>query len=121
MSLAHTYARVLAEAGTEKGFLDKLFSYMKIKGHLSLLPQILRLVHRMPEKDTVVVTVRDQDDAKKFKKEIDMSLTELVVKGSRRVIEDKRLVGGYSIRAGGKIVDKSYRSALVALYQNSVK
>lgn len=124
MSLANTYAKVIQEAEGKpnaKSFGDSLIAFMKAKGHMALLPQIVRILSRTPERETAVITVRDAEDAKKYKKEIDATLSELGVKGSHRISTDKRLVGGYSVRAEGKLVDKSFRSALVTLYQNSVR
>lgn len=122
--LANTYAKVIQDAEGKpnaKAFGDSLVAFMKAKGHMALLPQIVRILSRAPERDMAVVTVRDESEAKKYKKEIDATLSELSVTGSHRVVIDSRLVGGYSVRAGGKSIDKSFRSALVTLYQNSIK
>ncbi len=124
MSLANTYAKVIQDAEGKpnvKAFGDSLLAYMKAKGHMALLPQILSILSRAPERDTAIVKVRDAEDAKKYKKEIDATLSELGVKGAHRTVEEPRLVGGYSVQAGGKLVDKSFRSALVTLYQQSVR
>ena len=124
MSLADTYAKVIQEAEGKsnlKTFGDSLIAYMKAKGHTAIIPQIVRILSRAPERGTAIVKVRDAGDAKKYKKEIDATLSELGATGKHSIIEEPRLVGGYSVRAGGKLVDKSFRSALVTLYQQSVR
>lgn len=124
MSLANTYAKVIQDAEGKpnvKAFGDSLLAYMKAKGHMALIPQIISILSRAPEKDVAIVKVRDAEDAKKYKKEIEATLTELGAKGAHRVMEEPRLVGGYSVRAGGKLVDKSFRSALVTLYQGVIR
>lgn len=124
MSLANTYAKVIQEAEGKpnaKAFGDSLLAYMKAKGHVALLPQILSILSRAPESDVAIVKVRDAEDAKKYKKEIDATLSELGAQGSHRTVLEPRLVGGYSVRAGGKLVDKSFRSALVTLYQSVIR
>ena len=124
MSLATTYAKVIQDSEGKpnaKAFGDSLIAFMKTKGHMALLPQIVKILERAPEKEVALVTVRDEADAKKYKKEIESALSDLGAQGSNRVVIDKRLVGGYTVRAGGKLVDKSYRSALVNIYQDTIR
>ena len=121
MSLSHTYAAVITNAESMKlgkPFADKLVQYMKAKGHLSLLPQIVRLIARMPKKGTAVVAVAKKGDAEKYKNGISAALNALDISGTHRTVEDPRIVGGYMVRTGSGVVDRSFRSALVSLYRS---
>lgn len=121
MSLAHTYAAVVQTAESQKlgkPFADKLLEYMKAKGHLSLLPQVMRLLARMPKKGGAVVAVAKKGDADKYKNEIASALKALNVSGSHHTVEDARIVGGYMVRSRSGVVDKTFRSALVSLYRS---
>ena len=120
MSLARTYAEVIIEKGSDTGFLNRLISYMKAKGHLSLLPSVLRVLERTPEKGEVVVTLAKKEDATKHKIGIEAAIKSTGAAGRHRTAIDPRIVGGYMVVGGGKAVDKSFRSALVSLYKNAV-
>lgn len=124
MNLAHAYARLIQEAddaGAKPEFAGKIVTYMKSKGHLSLLPRVLRIAERMPKTNEAVVTVKNDADYKRYEKDIKTALSGIGHKGALRVAHDAKIVGGYSVRAGGKITDRSFRSALVSIYQNTVR
>ena len=120
MSLSHAYAAVIREAESAnlgKPFAEKLLRYMKAKGHLSLLSQVLKLSSRASKKGMTTVTVAKNNDTDKYKSEIQSALKALSADGYH-VVEDERMVGGYTVRAKGKIIDNSFRSALVSLYRS---
>jgi len=124
MKLAHAYARLIQEASDNEAgakFADKLLSYMKSRGHLSLLPSVINILRRMPVKDEAVVIVKDDKDLTRYKAEIKAFLAGAGHDGKPRIALDPRIVGGYSARVKGKLLDKSFRSALVHLYQKTVR
>ena len=89
MSLASNYAAVLKDLDSKK-----VVSYMKSKGHLSLLPQVVRILEReKPRPESVTITAQD----------------------------DPRIVGGTITLKGFTLIDASYRKALVQIYKNAVK
>lgn len=124
MSLAHAYASVIQEAeqkGEGAAFVKNLLALMKSRGHLSLLAQIFRIIEREPENTKApVVVLAKEEDAKKYSKMIRDDLATLNARDHRTVL-NPRSVGGYSVRAGSKIIDKSFRSALVSLYQRAIR
>ncbi len=125
MSLAHAYAATIREvdkSSDTKAFGNKLIAFMRARGHMSLLPEIVRILERgAVEVDTPIVTVATKESLKEFAKDIKSALASLDHSGeSVREVIDPRIVGGYSVRAGSKILDTSFRSALVGLYQNVV-
>jgi len=100
MTLASNYASVMKDLDVKK-----VVSYMKQRGHLSVLPQVLNILEREKD-DQEVVTVAKEKDAKPFK--------------GARVVVDPNVVGGYMHRNGSKIVDATYRKALVTIYKQSL-
>lgn len=124
MSLAHAYAATIRDSGKPpKAFADQLIAFMRARGHLSLLPEIVRILEREPAVEGVpVVTVATKASLETLSREIKDALAALDKKGEEvREVIDPRAVGGYSVRAGSKIIDASYRAALVSLYQNTIR
>ncbi len=124
MSLANAYAKTLLDAGKtsdSKDFVEKTLAFMKAKGHLSLLPQIVKIIEQTPENANVAtVVVAKESDGQKFKSRIDASLKTLgAIK--RQTLVDARIVGGYSIRFGSHSIDNSFRNTLVSLYKESTR
>ncbi|MES2135132.1 MAG: F0F1 ATP synthase subunit delta [Patescibacteria group bacterium] len=124
MSLANAYASVIKETPTElhtAEFVGKLLSFMRVRGHLSLLSEVVRILEKEPTRSGVVVTVADDAGLKEFASEIKSALGTLGADTkSYRTTIDARAVGGYSVRAGSKIIDNTFRTALVSLYQRTV-
>jgi len=104
MNLAQRYATVLKSVDAKK-----VLAYMKHKGHLSLLPKVLRALEREPEGGDRVVVAHEKDVSKLKKKYPDA-----------RVDVDQKLVGGFIARSGSTVTDASYRHALVQLYHHTI-
>lgn len=101
MNLAAQYARVAPHVDTKK-----FVAYLKKRGHLQLLPQVVRLLEReRPVTDVVVVS--EEADVQEFTKKFP----------GARIVVDPKIVGGYAVTGKGKVVDRTYRTALVNLYQ----
>ncbi len=107
------------QSGSGDDFAKKFVAYLATRKHLGLLPAILARVEKMGTLNThAVVTVARTEDAKKFADAIASELSILnIAAGAYTVKVDDRAVGGYSVRGKGRLVDKTYRSALVNLYQ----
>jgi len=124
MALADTYARVIRDTKREDrsaDFLASLLGFMKAKGHMSLLPSVVRILEREPERADVSVTVAREKDAKRFARSIEDSLKLLGTEEEPAVSIDPRIVGGYAVRAGSRVLDRSFRSALVTLYRRATR
>lgn len=123
MNLANAYARLILDAPEGKAgqaFAEKLVAYMKAKGHLSLIPSMLRIAERSPRKNTATVTVKNAADVQKLKPQIKESLKALGYEEKPDIAVDPDIVGGYTAVFAGKAVDKSFRSALLAVYRNTI-
>lgn len=120
-SLINRYAALITNAlkgGASKDFATKLIAYMKAHGHVSLLPAILRRVERTARSaDSAVVTLAHASDAKTLAPKIAGALSTLGVEGDYALSVDENIVGGYSVVARHKVIDQTYRKALVDLYQ----
>lgn len=123
-ALIRRYVTLLtSKRDIDDAFIKKFVAYLKKRKHESLLPQIVAGLKRVGEmRRGAVVTVAAADDAKKFAQSIAAALTNLnIEKGEYGVVVDDRAVGGYMVHAKGKLVDRTYRSALVRLYQNTIQ
>jgi F0F1-type ATP synthase delta subunit len=106
--------------GAGDSFVKKLLQYMKAKGHLSLLHDVVRKLERERKQPRAVVSVSKKSDAKKFEQMIKDSLNTLGVDmRDASTMEDVKLVGGYQVRAGATSIDRSFRTALVSLYRKT--
>lgn len=104
MNLTQRYAQVLKSVDAKK-----VLAYMKRRGHLSLLPKVIRVLEREPVVGDTVVVAHEKDVSKLKKKYPDA-----------RVEVDSKLVGGYIARSGSTVTDASYRHALVQLYHHTI-
>lgn len=107
MSLAQNYAALLKEGNDP----EKTLAYMKAKGHQSILPQVVRILERQ-EDDGGVVLVAKKEDAEAVKDKFP----------DARIIVDTRIVGGYFARTkDAKVIDATYRKALVTIYKAAIQ
>jgi F0F1-type ATP synthase delta subunit len=116
--LIRRYVQLLLSVEATESFVKKFIAYLTQRGHLSLLPHILKRLERAEGVKPGQVVLAKEGDAEVFAQSIAAALTTLGVdKGAYAVRVDDRAVGGYSVRAKGKLIDRTYRSALVQLYQ----
>lgn len=118
MNLAHAYASVLRENPSADNVKQTL-AYMKSRGHLSTLPQVVRILEREKGANEAVVTVARESDVKKFREDIAKALTELG-ESEHSIAVDPHVVGGYIVRGRSKAIDRTYRKALVSIYQRTI-
>ena len=87
---------------------------------MQLLPAILREYKKIKNvgKDNVVIRVADSEDDisiekanKKYQESFDSSI-------KPQIETDRTLIGGFQIQSNSKMIDASYKNALVKLYQN---
>ena len=93
--------------------VQNLVSFLKRKGALKLLPQILFELEKLKElenisKDTLVVA--SQSDAEKYSKGLSPQKTEI----------DSTLIGGYIYKTKNKRVLNSYKHHLLDLYRKII-
>ena len=120
--LIRRYVTLLLSTRVDDAFLTKFVAYLKARGHFGLLPQIVRRLGRVKTDKGASVTVATKDDAEKFAQSIAAALSTLSVgAGEYDVTVDERVVGGYAVRSKGKLIDRTYRTGLVQLYQNVTK
>lgn len=95
------------------------------KGHLRLWPQILKATKRVLEaklkSHIPQVTVAKKGTITEAKIKSTLALLGAVETESFTEVVDSTLVGGFTARFKGKLVDQSYKRALLNLYQNITK
>lgn len=102
MMLAHRYAELFKSLTP-----DSVLAYMKSRGHLSLLPRIVRIMEREQPAGTIITIARESDRAQA-----------LQAHPGAQVVIDPHIVGGMSVRTtSAQLTDRTYRSALVTLYK----
>ena len=120
MNFAKAYAQIIREKEGEAPFLKKLLDFMRAKGHLSLVPEIVRILEREPDtKNVTKVVLARESDKKKFSHAIKEAVSE-IGSGETEEVTDPKIVGGYIVRGGGKVLDRSFRKALVDIYQKTI-
>ncbi len=120
--LIRRYVALLQSVHVDDAFLTKFVAYLKRRGHAGLLPQIVRRLERAQTSKGASVTVATKEGAEKFAQSIAAALSTLSVgAGEYDLTVDERVVGGYAVRAKGKLIDRTYRTGLVELYQNVTK
>ncbi len=123
-ALIHQYAELVHQALQKKAgsaYAEQLITYMKKRGHLSVLPAVLAKVHALgSKKQGAEVVIARPSDAEALAPRIAGALSTLGAEDEYTVRVDDRAVGGYMVRANGKVIDQSYRRALVELYQRVI-
>ena len=118
MTLSHSYAALFREDSSKES-LNRILSYMNFRGHMSLLPQIVRILEREPKRVDATVLVAREIDKNRYKKDIESSLTELGA--MNHVVEiDSTIVGGFIVRAKTRVIDRSFRRSLVSIYYKAI-
>jgi F0F1-type ATP synthase delta subunit len=99
----------------------RLVALLKERGHLSLLNAIVREYEKIERmrttSDEAHVRVARPLDRETYAGQITTDLKTLVPGGTEpRTVVDETLVGGYSLEARGKRIDRTYKRALIELY-----
>jgi len=95
---------------------------MKARGHISLLREVVRVLEREPREPKARITLARESDASKLKGPLADHLSRLGIGAGESVVSiDPDMVGGYRIKAGNTLVDRSFRSALVSIYQHTTR
>ena len=127
MKLEEVYARAL-DSSIRGGIkaedvLPRLVTILKRRGHIKLLPKIARNLERLLEQHTRTKTanvrVAKKTHEEKYKKEIDNARRELGLEKATTVL-DETLIGGYVVEGGSKMIDASYKTALLKLYRTFI-
>ncbi|MCL9972409.1 MAG: F0F1 ATP synthase subunit delta [Candidatus Pacebacteria bacterium] len=124
--LIRRYATLVMDAlkhGASDAYAEAFIQYLKKRGHLSLIPAVLNRVTRLQKAERkTTVTLARATDADRFAASIAANLTTMPHRDATYAVSvDERIVGGYRVEAGGKLVDRTYRTALVRLYHSSIQ
>jgi len=108
----------LSKEGHNKGsIVEGLMSSLKTRGALALLPKVLiAYTNLLAQKssDKPVISVARSSDTKEA---IELS----GAPKDAEVVVDERLIGGYRLERGGKLVDDTFKAKLLQIYRNATK
>jgi len=108
----------------QKALVSSLVALLKRKGHFTLLPTILKEYEKYREResdhDIVKLFLARESDRASFAKEIKAELFTRGVKKEPKVVFDATLVGGFKLKHRDTVLDASYKTQLIALYQKMI-
>jgi F0F1-type ATP synthase delta subunit len=103
--------------------IKRLKTVLDEKGHQKLFRSILLGLQRKTERtisdNVATVSVARKKDLKDLKDKINNSLSEIEAKDFQASV-DETIIGGFVVEHDNKIIDKSYKSRLVALYRSLI-
>ena len=110
------YAQVLWEllqkGERPKEAVTKIHLALAARGRVSLMPAIgrafQRLAQREAQKNRSVLVVAKKQDESKARRESDAKVAELKI--------DETLIGGWKLFDKGQLIDESWKSALLSIY-----
>jgi F0F1-type ATP synthase delta subunit len=127
--MLNTYVTALvAELHTESdttAALKNLRESMEARGHVALYPRVLRATLRRLEAAPAPVTVRvaRAEDVAAHTKAIAGALHTLSTPADAtpEVVIDETLIGGFRVEHNHRVVDATYKNALISLYHRIIK
>ncbi len=117
----NAYAKAMLSLSKEghntDGIVKGLINSLKARGALALLPNVLRAYTNLiarKSSDKPVVAVARSADAKE-------AIEQSGVPSDTEVVVDERLIGGYRLEQGGKLIDNTFKAKLLQIYRNATK
>lgn len=114
--LAERYTQALiraldaAEPKEHGKLVDNFILHLKAQHHEKLLPRIVALLKQQRAKHEVVLTVANEKDASRARKESGAP-------NDAHTVVDPRLIGGWHLKTKQTLTDASYKTALIDLYR----
>jgi len=114
-----------ADEAKLEGIAKRVGDMLKEKGHVTLMPAIIRELEKLEQKRStsteVLVRLAKDADRDTFRSHIESDVELLGATSLPQKVEiDDTLVGGYEIKANGKRIDRTYKRSLLALYNNLI-
>ena len=128
MKKAQIYAEVLHgyfkdhSEQEQTDFFEKFRAFLESKKELPLLAAILKEVEVIIAREVkvgVVLITRDEADAEKYGKELNQHADNFDISNITNEI-DETIVGGYVLKSSTNMVDNSYKTQLINMYQQLV-
>ncbi len=124
------FAQTLHTAYLEKNekdfseFFENFISSLKEKGMIKILPKVLREIESLEEKSKndskTTLILKDKSIFDEIKSELDKH-SETFNLGELDIQEDEAMVGGFVLKDKKNMLDRSYKTALINLYNRMVK
>jgi F0F1-type ATP synthase delta subunit len=93
---------------------------LRSRGHQKLLPNIVHELEKRltREQESVKILFAREEDKIRYKENIQADLLEIAKEKEEQSQEiDEKLVGGYRVETKNILIDRSYKRALIDLYQ----
>jgi F0F1-type ATP synthase delta subunit len=125
-----TYASVLMrliETGmTPEQALSAVQKHLEEKGRIQLMPKLALALKRLQERDatrsTMTLSVGRANDSAQALREAERTLAEMRVTDTDLCeTVDETLIGGWRLEGRGLLVDKSWKSSLLSLYNRATR
>jgi len=118
------YAKALIELvekkpKEEERILKDFIALLKQRGHIKLLPKILKSIEKLSEKqeaDSVELILAKEKDKEKHLKKAQNYKEHFKILGDVKTKVDDTIIGGFIIKTKQTIVDGSYKKYLMELY-----
>lgn len=95
--------------------VTKLIRHMKSSGHMKMLPEIARELRKVAARRHAlrpyVEVAHEKEEAAALRAAAEVGII------ARHAVVNPALIHGWRARAGGKLVDRSAKSALLHIYQ----
>jgi F0F1-type ATP synthase delta subunit len=117
--------KLLEEGNSFDSVLNKLTDLLRKQNKEKLLPSILshmqKDIEAYEKSREIVVRIKDRHDYAQYQDDIRESLRVLGAQdGDEHIAEDETIVGGYSVTAYDKVVDRTYKKKLLTIYQSVI-
>jgi F0F1-type ATP synthase delta subunit len=123
---ATSYAQALEIALRKKSedvqaqLVKNFLVILRSRGHQKLLPNIVHELEKRltREQESVKILFAREEDKIRYKENIQADLLEIAKEKEEQSQEiDEKLVGGYRVETKNILIDRSYKRALIDLYQ----
>lgn len=125
MILANAYAQGLysvtcdKDSARQEQYVLRLALLLKRKGHITLLPRILReykKIEKLRKQYGAQLICARQSDVEHFKREVQEYIQNIDIENMTTHVNDD-LIGGFMYKSQETVIDASYKARLLNLYR----
>ncbi len=120
---AQVLNRLLEKGEAPHAAVQKVHESLKASGRTALFPKIARaferLMHKKNSRTAVRLFVATEGDSRNAKHEAEHALG--TTHEHMQVVSDQSLIGGWRVEAGEKLVDMSYKKALLSIFNRATQ
>ncbi len=112
---AKAFFDLIKESDNKDEVVTRFIAFLKSKSKLKLLPKVLHELEKLMEAESKLAPkiILGSEKAKSAA----LKDAEMLGVSEAQIIQDKKLIGGYKIKAQGFVWDSSYRRYMLDLYE----